>query len=134
MPNRTKNTKTPAAVRVVSYCLAALFVCAGLAKLSGLQMIEEQFAAWNYPSSFMYTVGSLEVVAGLLLIPAKTRAIGTLFLGLLMIGAAATHYLAQEWGAIVVPAAILALLVWLGRRSLVYFGSPSHHGAPHPSR
>ena len=96
-------------------------------------MIEEQFAAWNYPPSFMYLVGCFEVVAGMLLISASARAVGAMLLGIVMIGAAATHFFAQQWGAIAVPAVIFAILVWIAMRSPIQFVSPAKHGTPRTS-
>jgi uncharacterized membrane protein YphA (DoxX/SURF4 family) len=118
---------------VVSYVLAAIFVCAGLVKLWNAQMVAEQFAAWNYPPSFLYLVGCVEVLAGLLLITASARAVGAVLLGILMIGAAATHFLAQQWGAIAVPVVVLAVLVWIAMSSPIRFVSPAEHGTPRTS-
>jgi uncharacterized membrane protein YphA (DoxX/SURF4 family) len=131
MSDQTQNTGRSPAVTIASYCLSLLFLSVGLAKLWGPEMLAEQFAAWHYPSSFMYLVGVTEVVAGFLLMMPSARAIGALLLALIMLGAGATHFFAQQWGAIAVPAVIFPLLIWIIVRSPLPIDSEPEHGAVH---
>ena len=133
MPFGTRERKGSTAVTVVSYLLATLFFCTGLAKLWGAQMAVEQFTAWNYGLSFMYTVGVVEIVAACLLLTASARAVGAMLLGIVMMGAAVTHFFAQQWAAIPVPMVILAVLAWIAVESPIQFVSPAEHGEPRTS-
>lgn len=130
MPSQTETRKTWTAVSVVSYGLAALFVCTGLAKLWGAQFVEAQFAAWHYPLGLMFVVGGVEVLGGFLLMLPSARAIGAVLLAVIMIAAGVTHFFAQQWILIAFPALIFALLVWIGARSPLGFVSPAEPGTP----
>lgn len=121
------------AVSVVSYSLSMLFLFVGLAKLWGPQMIGEQFAAWNLPPDFMYTVGVIEVIAGFLLMLPSARGIGAVLLAIIMIGAGVTHFFAQQFAAIAVPAVIFVLLAWIMTQSTLAIEDPMEpdHGSHH---
>ena len=130
MPSLTETRTTWTPVSVVSYCLAAIFICTGLAKLWGAQLVGAQFAAWHYPFGLMYVVGGIEIVGGCLLMMPSARAIGAVLLAVIMIGAGVTHFFAQQWMLIAIPTLIFALLVWIGLRSPISFVSPAEPGTP----
>jgi uncharacterized membrane protein YphA (DoxX/SURF4 family) len=94
-------------------------------------MLEEQFAAWHYPPTFMYMVGVAEVIAGFLLMMPSARAIGALLLAIMMIGAGVTHFFAQQWASIAVPAVILLLLGWIIIRSPLPIGESEADALAH---
>ncbi len=131
MSDQTQNPRGSLAVAAVSYSLSLVFVCIGLAKLWGPQLLTEQFAAWHFPPAFIYMVGVVEVVAGFLLMLPTTRAVGALLLAIIMIGAGATHFFAQQFAAMAVPAAIFLLVAWIMSKSDLPVGDteePEHSG------
>ena len=125
-----RNRTTQSAVSIAAYCLGVLFIILGLGKLWAPQMMDEQFTVWNYPPSFFYIVGAVEVLGGGLLITASARAVGAVLLGMVMIGSGVTHFVAQQWFAIAIPALIFAVLAWIAMRSPVRFVSPAEPGTP----
>ena len=131
MSDQTHGTVASLAVTIVSYSLSMLFLFVGLAKLWGPQMIGEQFAAWNLPPDFMYTVGVVEVIAGFLLMMPSGRAIGAVLLAIIMIGAGITHFFAQQYAAIAVPAVLFALLAWIMTQSTLAIEDPMEHDSHH---
>ncbi len=133
MLDQSRRTRASLAVTVVSYSLSMLFLFVGLAKLWGPQMVGEQFAAWNLPPDFMYTIGVVEVIAGFLLMMPSGRPIGAVLLAIIMIGAGITHFFAQQYAAIAVPAVIFALLAWIMTQSTLAIDDPteSDHGSHH---
>ncbi|MDZ4716027.1 MAG: DoxX family protein [Cytophagales bacterium] len=87
--------KTKSILLWVSIGLLALqFIAAGLGKLTGAT--ESAFIGWGYDTTFMYVIGTLEVLGaiGLFIKPLRTWAA----LGLigLMVGAAYTHVTHDE--------------------------------------
>lgn len=133
MPSQTEH-RAPRepwhAVRVASYCLAALFIVSGSTKVWGAQLMMGQFNTWNYPPSWRFMLGVVELLGGFLLITVSARAVGAALLGMIMLGAGVTHFLAQQWVAIAVPAVIFGTLAWIALRSPVRFVSPVEPGTP----
>ena len=130
MPSRTEYREPWTAVRVASYCLAGLFIMLGLTKVWGAQLMMEQFNTWNYPPSWRFMLGVVELLGGFLLITVHARAIGAALLGVIMMGAGVMLFLAQQWGAIAVPAVIFGILAWIALWSPVRFVSPVEPGTP----
>ncbi len=73
--------------------LVALFVSSAVPKLAPSDAMTARFAAWGLPSWLVPVVGVAEGLGGLLLLPPSTALYGALLLGLVMIGAVATHLL-----------------------------------------
>jgi uncharacterized membrane protein len=59
-------------------------------------------------------IGVLEALGGLSLLVPRVATYGVMLLGIIMIGAAATHFIHGETGRIVPPLMYLALLVVVG--------------------
>lgn len=81
------------AVLIASVLLALAFAVFGGMKFMSPQELLDNFARWGYPQGSHYLVGALEVAGavGLFIRPlARYAALG---LGLLMVGAFATHVL-----------------------------------------
>ena len=130
MPSQTEYRESWTAVRVTSYCLAALFIALGSTKVWGAQLMMEQFNTWNYPASWRFMLGVVELLGGFLLITVSARAVGAALLGMILIGAGVMYFLAQQWAAIAVPAVIFAILAWIALQSPVLFVSPVEPGTP----
>ncbi len=86
---------------LVAGLLVLAFLAAGLSKLAGLQL--EQFSSWGYPLWFLYGIGSLEIVAALLLLLPSTRLVGAGLVISTMVGAVGTHLIHEEWSAVAAP-------------------------------
>ncbi len=94
---------------VISGLLAIAFLAAGLVKLSGAEMMAANFERFGYPVWFMYFVGIAEVAAAIGLFVQRTAFYSAVCLGILMIGAAATH-LMNDPAQQAIPALVLLAL------------------------
>ena len=98
---------------VLCVLLGICFVVAGGAKLMGSESQFEHFTQWGYPIWFLYLTGIIEVGGGLCLFIPKTQWYGIVVLSITMVGAALTHLMAGEMGAVPVPIVVLGLLLLL---------------------
>ena len=89
--------------------LAAAFLMAGFAKLSGQPMMVDMFEKIGIGQWFRYVTGSIEVVSAILLLVPRFTAVGAVLLVCTMIGAVITHL--AVIGGSPVPAAVLGVLV-----------------------
>jgi len=89
-------------------CLA--FLAAGGAKLVGVEAMVALFDQIGFGQWFRYLTGSLEVVGAVLIIAPTTAALGSVLLGLVMVGAILTH-LFLIGGSPMFAIALLALVV-----------------------
>jgi putative oxidoreductase len=98
---------------VLCVLLGIFFIAAGGAKLMGSPSQVERFAQWGYPIWFVYLTGIIEVGGGICLFIPKTQRYGIGVLSVTMVGAALTHLMAGEMGAVPVPLVLLGLLFLL---------------------
>ncbi|MGE0232227.1 MAG: DoxX family protein [Flavobacteriaceae bacterium] len=107
--------------RILTYCLAAIFLFSGGAKLAGLDFEVRAFERWGYPPAFMYLTGVLEVAGAIGLFVKPLKALAAACLALLMIGAVGTHMVFAEWPMMIMASIILlaaAARAWLGRAEI----------------
>ena len=103
-------------VWVLQILLAVMFVFFSSGKLMGRPEVVEMFQGWGFPNGFHLLIGALELLGAIgLLIPSTA---GWAALGLIgvMLGAAGTHLMANEWLHVLPPSVFLAVLtgvVWL---------------------
>lgn len=76
---------------VVTALLAAVFMMAGGAKLSGHPEMVANFARWGYPAWFRVALGGAEVALALLLLVPRTAWLGAAGIVVVMVGATYTH-------------------------------------------
>lgn len=88
--------------------LAAAFLMAGAAKLSGAEMMVKQFETLGLGQWFRYLTALLEIVAAVLLLIPRLSGLGALLLIPIMLGAAAAHVVVFK-DSPVAPLVILAL-------------------------
>ncbi|WP_332309357.1 DoxX family protein [Pseudomarimonas arenosa] len=122
-------------IRLLTYLLALVFFASGGAKLAALPFELEAFARWGYPLWFMYLTGALEVAGALGLLIPRLSALAAACLGLLMIGAVATHALHAEWPMLALASTIMLLAGWrgwVGRAQIasLFVTRPGQAGAP----
>jgi putative oxidoreductase len=128
------NPKKPFAQWIIAGLLSLVFLGAGLSKLTGQQLMVNNFAHWNFPSWFMYLTGGLEVLGAIGLWVRRARVYASLGLVGLMLGACATHLRAGELPMLVAPLVLGALavgLTWLHRSEIPTWAgggksAPSH--------
>lgn len=103
--------------RIVTWALQALmtlaFLSIGFGKFGDASW-ERSFVRWGYPHGSHLVVGTIEMVAGALLIVPRLASYAALLLAVVMVGAMTTHGLAGQdiWR----PAphlTLLLLLAWL---------------------
>ena len=101
--------------------LAAAFLAAGVAKLTGAPFMVDLFAQIGLGQWFRVTTGVVEVAGAVALLVPGLASIGGLWLGFTMIGAVAAHLLVLHTSP--APAIVLGLLntlvVYLRRDELV---------------
>lgn len=99
---------------IVAVLLALAFLGAGSAKLSSQPMMVANFAAWGFPSWFLYVTGAIEVVSAILILIPRTAPIGTGLLICTMIGALLTHLTHGQAAMIAAPLVLLLMLLLFG--------------------
>ena len=105
---------------------AFAFFVAGTAKFMDPSWARN-FARWGYPDGFYAVIGIAEVVAGLCLLVPRIASYASVFLGVIMVGAALTHVVHGQPQFANMPVIYLGLLlaVGLGRfRSAVRLRRP----------
>lgn len=105
----------------VKALLTAAFVAAGLAKLAGVQMMVDSFAALGLGQWFRYVTGVIEVGAAVLLWWPGRAAWGAGLLVCTMIGALLAHAVVlgmDTAGGAVVLGLLSALVLWDNRGQL----------------
>ena len=93
--------------------VAALFVVIGIAKF-GDPAWARNFARWGYPSGFYMVIGALEMIGGVCLLVPRITTYAAALLGVIMIGASATHLLHSEMHRVAGPLVYLAVLAVIG--------------------
>ena len=99
---------------VPTVLLGALFVLQGIMKLQPGSPWPAMFEGWGYPAGFYFFVGVVELLAGLLLFVPRFAGYAAAVLGVVMVGAFATHLLHGEIPGIIatfVFGALFAILV-----------------------
>ncbi|NER13616.1 DoxX family membrane protein [Leptobacterium flavescens] len=111
MKNKVKKVVT----WVLQILLGLEFILAGQAKFTRPDVWAREFRDWGYPDNVHYIIGGLELIGAVLIFFPKFASKAALGLGIIMLGAAVTHLLHQEWSRVVVT------LILTGLLSLVYF-------------
>lgn len=122
----TPDTTTPAAARsrglnvalwVVQVLLAINFAFSGISKLAGAQAMVDLFTDVGIGQWFRYVVGILEVAGAIGLLIPRLAGLAAIGLGLVMIGAIATHLFIIGGNPLspIVLLLIAAVVAW-GRR------------------
>src|SRR5262245_2886095 len=97
--------------------LAALFVVVGIAKFADPSWARK-FAGWGYPSGFYMVIGALEAIGGVCLFVPRIATYAAALLGVIMIGALATHLLHNEMQRLVAPLIFLFVRAVIGMARL----------------
>lgn len=105
---------------VLRALMAALFLIAGLAKLSGQQMMVDEFATLPGGQGLRYFTGLLELVGGIAVLIPSVSGLGALVLLVVDVGAffAQTLFLHEDWIHTIVIGAILVALIYLQRDAI----------------
>ena len=98
----------------VSILLAAVFLMAGSLKLMGAQQLAVEFVKWGYPTWFRLFVGGAEICGAVLLLFSRTAALGSIGLGILMVGCVFSHVKAGEGPQALPAIVLLTLLAFVG--------------------
>lgn len=96
--------------------MTAQFVLAGIPKLFMLEADIRGFNNWGYSTAFLFFIGVMESVCGILLIPRKTAAYGAIMPITVMIGAAYTHITSGIESPVPALVNIALLLLILSKR------------------
>ena len=101
------------ALWIVDILAAAAFVAIGLAKfVSPAWAIK--FERWGYPDGFYMVIGALELAGGVLLLVPRVSSYAAALLGVILVGAAATHALHGETTRVAAPLMWLAVMTLIG--------------------
>lgn len=116
---RPRMTRRTIALHVLAALLGLAFLASGAPKVVGMDL--QDFSRFGYPGWFLYVVGVMEVVGGLLVFVPATRRYGAAVIACVMVGAIVTHLKMGETGEVIPPAVLLAMaavLVWVYRPRL----------------
>lgn len=99
----------------------AVFVGAGLAKLTGAASMIATFEALGVGQWFRFFTGGMELLGALLLLSPNTAGLGAALLAGVMIGASAAHLLILHISPLLPLALLMAMsaIVWLRREQLL---------------
>lgn len=97
--------------------MALVYILAGSPKVGGFDSALHSFHQWGYSETFLYIIGILEFVGGILLLVPKVRFYAAGYLGVIMIGAIYTHLAFDAAYIALVPATCLGLLVFIAYES-----------------
>lgn len=99
------------------YAFGILFIGAGVAKLYGVPMLVEEFAAVGLGQWFRYFVGVWEITGGILILMPTKRHWGTILLFLASVGAFLAQVFAihQDWIHAIVFVILIGMLVYQDR-------------------
>ena len=99
--------------------LMIVFVLIGASKLVGPSAARwtERFERWGYPAGAAGLIGILEIVSGVAVLIPKARRAAAATIGVLMIGALATHVVHGDFRRLIPPLVLggLAFLVYMSR-------------------
>jgi putative oxidoreductase len=105
--------------RLATWTLAALvaaeFCIAGASKFSASSTWTRMFANWGYPPWARLAVGAVEIACGVALLLPRARRLACGALGVVMVGAAATHLAHGEPRRILLNVVLAVLLGVLAR-------------------
>jgi uncharacterized membrane protein YphA (DoxX/SURF4 family) len=94
--------------------LASLaFIIIGFAKF-GDPSWARSFARWGYPPGFYIVIGAAEMLGGVCLLVPRIASYAAVLLGIIMIGASATHFVHDEMARVTPPLMYLALVTVVG--------------------
>jgi putative oxidoreductase len=112
-PSRAMNI----ALWVLRVLMAALFLFAGFAKLSGQPQMVESFGLLPVGQWFRYVVGLMGIVGAVAVLVPAVSGLGALLLLVVDVGAffAQILYLHEDWIHTIVIGAILVALIYLQR-------------------
>ena len=88
---RLVNVMKGIAIWAPSVLLGLLFIMQGVMKLSGMPAWIDRFRGYGYPDNFVFVVGAAELLGGVILLVPRVARFGGALLGVVMLGAAATH-------------------------------------------
>ena len=103
---------------ILSSLLTLVFTISALSKLAGAQGWITRFTKYGYPKWFLFLIGTLELLGGMLLLVPRVSMYGASVLGVIMIGAAYTHLANGEGLQVLRPMIVmtfLGIVVWLRR-------------------
>jgi hypothetical protein len=102
---------------IIIWIVGISFIMLGLLKYSNLDDVSKAvFDRANYPRWFFYVVATIEFAGGaLLLLTAETsKRLGSILIGIIMLGAMGTHYIIKDrYTYFIVPAIIFLLAIFV---------------------
>ncbi len=108
---------------VLTMLLGLMFLMAGSVKFDSSEIWPRMFSEWGYPDGFVYVIGGIEVIAGLVLLIPALAAYAAMVIAVLMFGAATTHLLHDQMFILDVVIMLLALLLaWVRRPAMRALG------------
>jgi len=115
-----KSQPTMVAVWILRVLVAALFLFAGFAKLSGQAMMVEEFDVVGLGQGFRYLTGALELIGGVAVLMPAFSPLGAALLLLVDIGAFFAQVFAIHMDFIhtIVIAIVILTLIYLQRDAL----------------
>lgn len=116
---RTKMLRT-SAIWTLAIVVGLFFVLIGFSKVAGPSgpSWAIRLSHWGYPTGSRYAIGGVEILSGLGLLMPPLRRWAAILLGVVMVGAFATHLLHGEFPRLIPPfvlGGLLYLFAWGSR-------------------
>lgn len=100
--------------RIITWILQVLmgleFLLAGQAKFTSTEAWSKMFDRYGYPDYFYLFIGALELIGAILIFFPKFASKAALGLGVIMLGATATHAIHSEWNRVIVTVILTGIL------------------------
>jgi hypothetical protein len=115
-------------VRITALLLGVFFAGLGAIRLLPVEFDQEMFADWGVPMWLRTGAAITQVISGVLLLIARTRAIGAVGVFTIMVAAGTIHAMLNHnmaWAALYcgLPALAAAWVAWATRRDLATLGA-----------
>ena len=106
---------------IITLMLALMFIGAGFAKVSMMQDMVQSFTLFGLPVWFMYVIGSLEIIGGLMLLVPATTGTAAFGLTIIMVGAIGCHLMFTPASQGIPAFMALTMLIYLAltRKNIV---------------
>jgi len=101
---------------VAGILVGLLFLLSGAGKLANPAGTAKMFAHFGYPGWFATAIGTVEVLGGIALLIPRIAHFAAGILGVVMLGAAYSHFRVAEWNRVAFTLVLFVVLAGIGMK------------------